>query len=252
MTLPRFVIGSGEPTMTFVHGFTQTHVSWERITVPLSSHHRCVVLDAPCHGQAQDVVVDFSAAAELIADAARDTVLVGYSMGGRLALAATVAEPSRFRALVLISATAGIDDTSARDARRDADDRLAERIESIGTSVFLDEWTTQPMFRHTELSHDDLAARRTNAPGSLARSLRTCGTGVQPSLWNDVTKIDLPTLIVAGESDAKYVEIGRRLHDAIRQSELAIIEGSGHATHLDQPDTFIEVLADFLARRVVG
>ena len=249
-TLPRVVVGSGEPSLTFVHGFTQTKTSWMPVATEMSVNHRCVLVDAPHHGDAQSLDVDFGVAAELVGDAARDSVLVGYSMGGRLALAAAVGPSSNLRALVLLSSTAGLDDVDDRQARREADDRLADRIESIGTEAFLEEWTSQPMFRHTSLTADDRSARLSNAPESLARSLRTCGTGVQPSLWSDLGAIKIPTLVVVGQSDTKFVEIGRRLHEGIPESEIALIHGAGHAVHLDQPHAFAQVLADFLSRRV--
>ncbi len=250
--LPRLEIGAGEPTLTFVHGFTQTKISWLPIATTMAAHHRCVLLDTPHHGEAQALDIGFADAADLVSQTATNSVLVGYSMGGRLALAATLHDPLQLRALVLVSSTAGIESDEERRGRRQTDERLADRIESIGTAAFLDEWTAQPMFNGTDIAPEDHAGRLSNSPHSLAQSLRTCGTGVQPSFWGELSGITIPTLIVVGERDTKFTEIGKRLNDQIGGSELIVIPNAGHAVHLDQPEVFISAFEDFVARRVAA
>ena len=250
MILPHTTIGTGEPPLTFVHGFTQTRTSWMPVATELAPRHRCILVDAPHHGEAHDRDVTFDQAADLVADTAVDSVLVGYSMGGRLALAAAVRHSSSLRALVLVSATAGIVDDAERETRRAADEALAARIEAIGTDEFLREWTTQPMFAKSTIANDDYQSRRTNDPHSLAQSLRQCSTGMQVPLWAELGQITIPTLVLAGERDGKYVDIAERLHRSIRGSELAIVSDAGHATHLDRPLKCVALLADFVARRV--
>lgn len=251
-SLPRLEIGAGEPALTFLHGFTQTKISWLPIATTMGVHHRCVLLDAPHHGEAQALDIGFADAANLVSQAATNTVLVGYSMGGRLALAASLHDSSHLRALVLVSSTAGIESDEERRGRRRTDEALADRIESIGTAAFLDEWVAQPIFSGTIIAPEDLAGRLSNSPHSLAQSLRTCGTGVQPSYWGELSGITIPTLIVVGERDTKFTEIGNRLNDEIRASELIVIANAGHAVHLDQPDFFISAVEDFVARRVTS
>ncbi|MGA1407110.1 MAG: 2-succinyl-6-hydroxy-2,4-cyclohexadiene-1-carboxylate synthase [Ilumatobacteraceae bacterium] len=248
--LPRLDIGAGEPTLTFVHGFTQTKISWLPIATTMAVHHRCVLLDAPHHGEAQSLDIGFADAADLVSQTATNSVLIGYSMGGRLALAAPLHGSSQLRALVLVSSTAGIESDEERRGRRQTDERLADHIESIGTSAFLDEWTAQPMFSGTNIAPEDLAGRLSNSPRALSQSLRKCGTGVQPSYWGELSEITIPTLIVVGERDSKFREIGKRLNDQIRGSEFIVVTNAGHAVHLDQPEAFIAALEDFVARRV--
>lgn len=248
--LPGTTIGSGEPSIVFVHGFTQTRESWRPCAERLGARHRCVLVDAPHHGEAQSIDVDHDEAARLVADTARGSVLVGYSMGGRLALAAAVASSSSMRALVLVSTTAGIESDAERSVRRADDDALATRITSIGTDAFLTEWLQQPLFVGSCRDDVEVDSRRSNAAESLARSLRRCGAAEQAPVWNDLANVTIPTLIVAGARDAKYVGLANRLHELIADGEMAIIEDAGHAAHLDQPDRFTELLEDFLVRRV--
>jgi len=248
--LPHSVVGSGEPSIVFVHGFTQTRTSWRPCAERLAARHRCYLVDAPHHGEARSLDVDYADAARAVGDSSRECVLVGYSMGGRLALSAAVAPSTTLRALVLVSTTAGIEDDTERAARRADDDALAHHIESIGTDLFISEWLSQPLFAGSRRNEAELTSRRTNSAESLARSLRQCGAGEQAPVWNDLHKVVVPTLIVAGARDSKYVGLARRLHDSIAGSELSIIDDAGHAVHLDQPDRFADALEDFLVRRV--
>ena len=79
-------------------------------------------------------------------DAGGTGTYVGYSMGGRVSLHAALAHPDAVERLVLIGATAGIDDPDERAARREADDRLADHIEAVGVPAFIDEWLANPLF----------------------------------------------------------------------------------------------------------
>ena len=248
--LPHDSIGSGDPEIVFVHGFTQTRSSWRRCADMLADRYRCVLVDAPHHGEAQSHDFDHAHAARAVGDSARNGVLVGYSMGGRLALEAALYGNVALRALVLVSTTAGIESAVDRERRRDDDETLASRIESIGTAAFLAEWLAQPLFAHSQRDPEDLAGRATNLAESLAKSLRRCGAAEQRPSWNELHRLAIPTLIVAGSDDAKYVGLARRLHEGIAGSELVVIDHAGHSVHLDQPERFTAILGDFLDRRV--
>jgi 2-succinyl-6-hydroxy-2,4-cyclohexadiene-1-carboxylate synthase len=149
-----------------------------------------------------------------------------------------------------VSTTAGISNEAERAERARTDEALAQRIESIGTEAFLEEWTSQPMFFGTTIDEADRRGRLTNSPASLAHSLRSCGVAAQTSLWDRLSPLQLPTLIVVGERDAKFVGLGKRLHNSIDGSEFVVIHDAGHAAHLDQPSRFTEVVTDFILRRV--
>lgn len=248
--LPHSSIGSGDPAIVFVHGFTQTRSSWRQCAEMLANRHRCILVDAPHHGEAQSCDLGHAEAARAVGDSARDSVLVGYSMGGRLALEAALHGNVGLRALVLVSTTAGIESDVDRERRRGDDETLASRVESIGTAAFLAEWLAQPLFAHSRRDPEDFAGRASNAAESLARSLRRCGAAEQPSSWNELHRLAIPTLVVAGAEDAKFVGLAHRLNEGITGSELVIIDHAGHSVHLDQPERFAEVLGDFLDRRV--
>jgi 2-succinyl-6-hydroxy-2,4-cyclohexadiene-1-carboxylate synthase len=241
--------GDGPPVV-LVHGFTQTSASWDRIARDLAADHRVTRVDAPGHGGSDAVRADLSDGAALLGEAGGRATYVGYSMGGRLALRLALDRPDLVAALVLVGATAGIDDPGERAARRAADDALADRIERDGVDAFLDDWLAQPLFAGLDPDPDDLAARRANTKGGLASSLRLAGTGtMDPPWWGELGTVSAPTLVVSGAADARFTALGERLADGIGPSAtVAVVEGAGHAAHLEAPDDFVHLLRTFLAR----
>jgi 2-succinyl-6-hydroxy-2,4-cyclohexadiene-1-carboxylate synthase len=149
--------------------------------------------------------------------------------------------------LVLVGATAGIVDKAERAQRRAADEALAQRIEAEGVEKFVDWWLNQPLFATLPAPAAGRELRVTNPAAGLASSLRLAGTGSQAPLWDRLSGLTMPVLVVAGELDTRYADLGRRLASAIgKNAELVLIPGAGHACHLERPDAFCLNLADFL------
>ena len=147
----------------------------------------------------------------------------------------------------MVSASAGIEDPGQREARRSTDELLAKRIEAEGVAAFIDWWLAQPLFATLPAAAADRAGRLTNTTEGLASSLRLAGAGSQEPLWARLGELTMPTLVVAGDLDATYAEIGRRMTGLIGDNaELVLIPGAGHACHLERLDAFCVVLADFL------
>ena len=177
-------------------------------------------------------------------------VYVGYSMGGRVALRLALDRPEEVEALVLIGATAGIDSPSDRKARRVADERLASAIEQDGVPRFLVRWLSQPIFAGLSVNEEDRQARLTNSAPGLAASLRDSGTGtMDPPWWDELRRIRCPTRIVAGERDAKFTDLGRRMAGLIADADLVVVAGVGHAAQLEAPEAVAELVRDFMRYR---
>jgi len=215
-------------SVVLVHGFTQTAASWDG------------VLD----GTAIDVVPhdDLWSTARHIGEQHGPAAYVGYSMGGRLCLHLALATPEVVERLVVLGATAGIEDERERTARRLADERLAADIDRDGVDAFLERWLSHPMF-------GDLTepGPRRRDPGILAACLRRLGTGVQEPLWDRLAELSMPVLVVAGERDDKFIAVGRRMADAIGDNaRFAVVPGAGHAAHLEEPKAFRAVVEPFL------
>ncbi len=92
--------------------------------------------------------------------------------------------------------------------------------------------------RFTEL----LERRRRNNPRELARVLRGMGTGVQPSLWDALPDMDVPTLVVAGEHDAKYRALAESMRANMPRAAVAVMPGAGHNVHFEKPADYTTLL----------
>ena len=233
------------PRIVLVHGFTQTGRSWAPIVDRLAERFEVVTVDAPGHGGSSRVETSLDDGAELLGATSGAATYVGYSMGGRLCLHLALAHPELVDGLVLLSATAGIEDDGERTARRSQDDALATTIEHDGVDAFLDRWVAQPMF--ATLTDPGLDDRRRNDAAGLASSLRLAGTGTQRPLWDRLPSLTMPVLVVAGERDVKFVALAERMAGLIADATLAIVAGAGHTAHLECPDDFVDALESWMS-----
>jgi 2-succinyl-6-hydroxy-2,4-cyclohexadiene-1-carboxylate synthase len=235
------------PRLVLVHGFAQTRRCWGPIGEDLASDHEVVRVDCPGHGRSSAFHAGLRTGARLIADQGGPATYVGYSMGGRFLLHLALSNPELVNALVLIGATAGIDDPTARAERRALDERMAERLEREGLEPFLDAWLAQPLFAGLSDAMQFRAERLENSIDGLAESLRQAGTGTQDPLWDRLARIDAPVLVVAGERDTKFSAEAARLGEAIGpNATVALVPGAGHAAHLEQPEAFLALLRPWL------
>jgi 2-succinyl-6-hydroxy-2,4-cyclohexadiene-1-carboxylate synthase len=227
-----------------LHGFTQTGVSWRPVVERLGDDVEAVVPDLPGHGTAGAVRLDLAGSAAAVAATGGRATYVGYSMGGRVALRLALDHAHLVDRLVLVGATAGIDDPAERAARREADEALAQRIEVDGVEAFLAGWLAQPLFAGLAPEPDDLATRRANPAEGLAASLRLCGTGtMDPPWWGELAGLAVPTTVVAGEHDERFRALGRRLAGAIGgPTEMVVVPGTTHACHLQAPGEMAEII----------
>jgi len=157
--------------------------------------------------------------------------------------------PHLVRALVLIGANPGIDDTEERARRREADADLADHIREVGVEAFLAEWTAQPLFGDIELSADDLADRARNTVDGLANSLSLAGTGAQGTLWPRLRELNMPVLAIAGADDAKFAAIAEQIASAVPRGSSMIVPGAAHAVHLQQPAAVIDAIGTMVPPR---
>lgn len=203
-----------------VHGFTQTAASW-----------RGVLDGAVVDVQPQ---ADLWATAAWLGETAGPGEYVGYSMGGRLCLHLALARPELVHRLVLLGTHPGIEDAEERAARRAVDEQWARVVEQDGVDAFLARWLAQPLFAGLRNP-----GPRQHDAGILTACLRRLGTGNQDSLWDRLPVLRMPVLVLAGERDEKYVDIGRRTAAAIGDNtHFAVVPGAGHVAHLEQPAAF--------------
>jgi 2-succinyl-6-hydroxy-2,4-cyclohexadiene-1-carboxylate synthase len=214
----------------------------------LAGDHEVVRIDAPGHGRSSAVAADLVATADLLAEAAGPSSWLGYSMGGRACLHLALHRRDAVRALVLLGATAGIEDPAERAARVTADEVLARQLEDEGLEPFLDRWLALPLFAglSPEAQHRD--ARLENDPRALAASLRLAGTGAQEPLWDRLGEVVAPVLLVAGEHDERFAATAARMAARVGgDAEVRLVPDAGHAAHLERPQAFLDVVRPWLA-----
>lgn len=168
-------------------------------------------------------------------------VLVGYSYGGRLALTALLQAPEVFSAAILVGATPGLADRAERDARARADDERARRIEELGAPAFLERWQATPLIRtQARIAAPDrermARERRAHTADGLAGALRGAGTGRQAPLWERLSQLTLPILLLTGEEDSKFCAIAQGMLERLPRAAHVQVAGAGHCAHLEQPE----------------
>lgn len=242
-------------TVTLLHGFTLTGESWDELVRKMPAGWSWLTPDVRGHGSAKtapctmdDCVADLAALWDH--HGVERSHVVGYSMGGRLALHVAVRLPERTRSLLTVGAHAGLE-PDAREARRAADEALAQRIERDGIEPFMRYWESLPMFagiarRGAEFAAWLHALRVGNRPSGLAASLRGMGAGAMEPLWGELDGIHVRSTFVAGDQDSAFFAMAQRMAQHVRDSRLRTVLDSGHAAHFEQPEAMAGILADHL------
>lgn len=253
------------PALLLLHGFTGSGATWTphleawwkftTIAVDLLGHGRSACPADPARYGMERCVEDLLALLDQLG--VQRTAVLGYSMGGRvalhLALRLALQAPDRLWALVLESASPGISSASERQTRRTSDAALADSIEQDGLAAFVDRWQALPLFatqaqlpaavrdalRHQRMAH---------TPHGLANSLRGLGAGMQEPVLHSLGHVRVPVLLLAGARDTKYCALARRMATVLPHPRVAIVPESGHAIHLERPVIFADTVERFLDR----
>lgn len=241
-----------------LHGFTGSGEDFAPVAPRLG--RACLAPDLPGHGGADAPTSPAAYAMERVTagladlldrEGLRRPVLLGYSMGGRTALSFAARFPERVRALVLIGASPGLADPAEREARRRADQALADRIEVEGVAAFADHWASIPLIatqaRVPEPYRREMRRRRlANRARGLAGSLRGMGAGAMPPLWQALPSLNTPALLLTGAEDPKYRAIAARMLALLPDARHEELPGAGHCAHLERPEAACAVIDGFL------
>lgn len=238
-----------------LHGFTGSGLDFECFTYNTLQNFSWFAPDLMGHGQTPisenerdysfDAHIDYL---DLISKQLKKPfILLGYSMGGRLALKYALERPHNLKHLILASGTPGIIDRDERLQRQQADEALASKILSEGVHNFINFWQEQDIIRSQKnipLSiYEPLLKRKfaNNALG-LANSLRKMGTGSMESLWHQLCEIEIPVTLITGEKDLKFTQIAEQMSLYLRNASHIIFPNIGHAAIWENPDYFIKIL----------
>lgn len=207
--------------IVFLHGFLGHPSDWNQVLVHLPScEAHCIEL--PGHGSSPFVEsFDFLSPNEQFH-------LVGYSMGGRLALGYASKYPHRIASLTIASAHPGLQTSQEKRQRLKEDTRWAEKLMTLPIDEFLSQWYDQPLFRSFK---PDFSMRRKHSSKNLAKAL------IHYSLAHQSFYKPKNALYLVGENDAKY----RALYP-----EATVIEKAGHSVHFENP----KAVADAIKGRI--
>jgi 2-succinyl-6-hydroxy-2,4-cyclohexadiene-1-carboxylate synthase len=249
----------GGAAILWLHGFLGSGADFAPLAADMGPGLRHLAPDLPGHGATEATRLSdhaMPATAEallawLSAEGVTRPDVVGYSMGGRLALHLAATARDRFGSVVAVSATPGLADPAEAAQRRAADRRLACRLMTEPLPAFLDFWYAQPLFAGLDSASPRIAAmnerRLRQVPAGLARSLRAMGTGAMAPLWDALPGLSAPIDAIVGAEDAKFRAIGERMA-ASGRVRVHIVAGAGHAPHLEQPGRFVQTLQRVLQR----
>jgi len=230
----------GPPRCLLLHGFTGRCEDWRRWPDDAPS---ALAIDLPGHGGSPDPSGTFDAEVARLLAALPNGIdrLVGYSLGGRIALALLAAAPGRFAAVTVLSAHPGLGDAAERDERRAADRRWIELLRSDGIEPFVKAWERQPVFAtQRRLPREALAAQRRQRLGQRAEGLASCleclGLAGMPDTWDAVQRYTGRLVWIVGEADAKFLHIARRVAGQRPRTGLHVLPGIGHNPLLEAPE----------------
>ena len=232
----------GYPTVVCLHGLLGDPEEWRPVAEALPPGWRCLAPPLPGHDGAPPPAGDLPGLAEalwqrLVPALPERVALVGYSLGGRLALALAHRYPQRLSALILEGAHPGLQDPASRTERRRHDEAWAQRFEAWPWREALDAWYRQPIFADlTERRRQALIQRRAgHRPDHLAATLRAASLAGQPDLRPALRRLPAPRAYIAGERDAKFCALADALAAEVPGLTVAKLGGVGHNGHAEAP-----------------
>lgn len=249
--------------IVFLHGFTGSRHSWDEVITFLPKTFDILTIDLIGHGETSKPMISSRyAVEEQIADLQAlfqqlqwsNFTLVGYSMGGRLALSYASQYP--VKKLILESSSPGLIDKEERLNRKQSDEQLADRILNEGLTSFVDFWEGIPLFHSQrqltlEKKQHIRQERLAGSEIGLANSLRGFSTGVQPSYWDKLEEIVTPTFLITGELDEKFSKLAKEMKKYLPKAAHKEIMDVGHAIHVENPELFATIVEDIILKEDV-
>lgn len=200
----------------------------------------CEAMSLPAFGQA----LNADASGEVFRGNGR--ALLGYSMGGRMALHTLLEDHHPWQAAIIISAHPGLEDETEKSNRRTADTAWATRALAGDWQKFLADWNSQPIFHAATLRDPQASSSLIMRRREIARSFVDWSLGAQQPLWSRIGNINVPVLWIVGENDTKFLALAERAVSLIPNARLAIAPDAGHRVPWDAAAWFSGRVTSFL------
>ncbi len=262
--------GSGDPIIC-LHGFSEDVSTWQTLYEQVKKNCHAYALyciDLMGHGKSPRPQELECYAMDYLVEKIHDTVqaalhntqykqysLLGYSLGGRVAMHYALKYAHELRAIILESSSLGIEDAAQKQERKKQDEKLANIIEQNSIEFFEQYWSQLELFKSqqslsTKVKLEIKSRRLQNTPQCLANTLRMLGQGNLPYIAEDFFKLNLPKLYICGALDEKYLSVAKDL--APQDIIVKTISRAGHNVHLEQPEIYYELVHNFLKSHYLG
>jgi len=169
-------------------------------------------------------------------------ILIGYSLGGRIALHALIDDPTLWDAAVIISANPGLHSEEERKQRLHCDVKWSERFKQEPWEKLIEDWNSQPVFSGSKARRNEKNFSRT----SLAKGLVEWSLGKQDDLMGPIHKLPIPILWITGANDNKFTSIAKVVQLSHPCSKLCVIQDAAHRVPWEQKGSFVKELRKFL------
>ena len=260
--VPLFVdkIGKG-PAVVLVHGFASEGRSLRPLVWELDRHFTTISVDLIGHARSGSPLqlahydigqVALDLVEVLRASGFERAAWFGHGLGGRIAIEIALRCPGAVTALVLESTHPGVRDDEERSARRAECEALAERIETHGMSAFVDYWESLPLWDSLRVNLtapqlEELQKERySHTARGLAKVLRGAVIGGDEWIGDRFGEVTVPTLLIAGRLDAEAVTSAEWMATRLPRATVHVLEGAGHAAHLERPEELGAMVREFL------
>jgi 2-succinyl-6-hydroxy-2,4-cyclohexadiene-1-carboxylate synthase len=239
-----------KPPLIFLHGFLGCKEDWNPLIESLKKDYFCVTIDLPGHGHSilnPEDTVSFKQTIEGVYKIYSDLrlglmTLIGYSMGGRVAMGYASAYPLSVDRLIIESSFPGYENQKDKERRLETDFDLAEELEAGSMAQFLDKWYRFQLFKSLR-EHPTFSllkkGREQNDPIQVSKALKQLSSGLQPSYWSLFGNGAFPIYYVTGEWDKKYCLVANKIKDRYPQCNITIISKAGHNVHFEQQSSYL-------------
>ncbi|MFA3783771.1 2-succinyl-6-hydroxy-2,4-cyclohexadiene-1-carboxylate synthase [Melioribacteraceae bacterium 4301-Me] len=245
-----------------IHGFGGNANDWNFIFKKLPDNFFYVAVDLIGHGKSASPKNPKYYSAEAIVNQLKSIfdilqldkfILIGYSMGGRVALSYVSKYPDQIIALILESTSPGIINKNERIKRLNFDKQLSKSITKNNLKNFFADWYKQPIFsslaKNTAVDLNKLISGKLKSSATGLKNILTeFSPGTMPSYWSLLKKINFPVLLLNGSIDKKYNSINKRALKLLKYGTHKVIKGAGHNSHLEKPEDFIKFVNQFLKK----
>ena len=224
-----------------LHGSAGYHTNWDLFKKSLGEEINSIDLWSLFESDKQ---VTLREAGRLVAKQATDgDLLMGYSMGGRIALHSLLFSPEKWRGAIIIAANPGIAD--GHKERKARDEEWAQLAET-NWEAFLKHWNEQPLLTSPHGVSMTFQNPSSEKSAKVARSFRDWSLGRQFDLRPDLSKITCPVLWLTGTKDEKFSAIARDSVSRIPLGRMISVPNASHRLPWQQPDSFARIVKDFV------